>query len=378
MSNKTLSEDFLADQMEVLEGWPPKEWDDAQDLSQALTEAQREAVWALYDRVEGLLWKVTRRQIQATDDVDTEQLEGALPIVHLRTLATYDHDKSHLTTWIWRDGRRHARREIRAITDQSANDRRLERALSQLYVMTQNEKAREPTFDEKVEYLRENVAYAREISREALIDRIASIEEQAVETRSLDEKVEEDDDDEGRGSALGSLLSADSPRTIDIEEVGRIIAEKTKRTELWEKLMGQEPVTQSFSNAKARTILLEKRARGASDEALAWEHQTSPFIVSFIEDRYDVELSDDEVLCYAHSQGYARPALTDDQVDEEEEEKGGSRRRALTDEEVEEVRQRDRAGETQTAIAEDYDCSQRVISDVVRGAGAYAHLTDRK
>jgi hypothetical protein len=350
--------------MEVLEGWPPSEWDDAQDLSQALTEAQREAVWALYDRVEDLLWKVTRRQIQATDQVEPEQLAGILPIVHLRTLASYDHSQSHLNTWIWREGRRHARREIRAITDQSAKDRRLERALSKLYVMTQNEKGREATLDEKVEYLRENVFYAREISREALIDRIASIEEQAGETPSLDDKAE---DDEGRGSPLGSLLSADSPRTIDIEEVGRIIAEKTKRTELWEKLMGQEPVTQSFSNAEARTILLEKRARGASDEALAWEQQTSPFVVSTIEDLYDVDLSEEEVQRYAISQGYGEPQ-------QQQEEEGGSRRRALTDEEVEEVRQRNRAGETQTAIAEDYDCSQHVISDVVRGAGAYADI----
>lgn len=421
MSDKTLSEDFLADQMEVLEGWPPEEWDDAEDLSQALTEPQREAVWQLYDRVEDLLWKITRRQIQSTDDVDREELEGILPIVHLRTLATYDHSESHLTTWIWRDGRQHARREIKAITGQSEQERRIERALSQLYVTKQNEEGREPTREEQVDYLREHVAYARQISREALIDRIAEIEEQTGETPSLDDTLGEEEGDGNADSTLGSLLPAGSPDTIDIEEVGRLIAEQTQREELFERLLDEEPSSRSLSDAKARAILLERRARDADAEQIAWEHQTSPYIVSVIDegDLYDVTLSDDEVERYAVSQGYreAERVLPDAEAEEVRkkyedgatyheladeydvsttsiaravrgqspysdfdalETREGGHDRALTDDEALEIRHRCRTEDVSYAdLVEEYEVSKSVISRAVNGKRAYSHLDDQ-
>lgn len=354
MSNKDLSEDFLSTQMEVLEGWPPKEWDDAQDLSHALTEAQREAVWALYDRVEDLLWKVTRRQIQATDEVEPEQLEGALPIVHLRTLASYDHDQSHLTTWIWREGRRHARREIKAITGQSEKERRIERALSQLYIEKINQEGREPTRDEQVEYLRDHVAYARRYERETIIDTIAEIEEQAGETPSLDDEVGEAGGN--TESTLGSLLPAASPGTIDADEVGRVIAEQTNRIELFERLLDEDPTSRSFSDAKARGILLELRARDADAQQIAWEHQTSPWVISAIDELYDVELTDEEVERYAISQGYREAE------------------RVLTGEEAEEVRKKYREGATYADLAGEYDVSPTSIARAVRGESPYSHF----
>jgi len=365
MSDKTLSEEYLSDQMEVLGDWPPDEWEDAQDLSQALTEPQREAVWTLYDKVEDLVWKVTRRQLQSTDDVEPEEMEGALPIIFLRTLASYDHDQSHLTTWIWREGRRHARREIKALTGQSEQDRRIERALSKLYVTTQQEEGRAPTTEEKVEYLRDHVAHARQISREALVDSIADIEEQALRTRSLDESTTDDGE-----KTLAGLIPAGSPDVVDIDAVGRRIAEETDRIELWERLQGEEPTSRSFSDAQARVILLERRARGADAEQIAWEHQTSPYVVQMIDQQrgpYQVDVTDDEVERYAISQGY----------DELEEERGHSRARALTDEEALEIRRRYEEWDyTYPELADEYDTSTATIGDAVNAKRAYSHLDE--
>lgn len=362
MPNNSLSEDFLQEKMEVLSGWPPEEWDDAQDLSEALTEPQRTAVWALYDRVEDLLWTVTRGQLQSTDEVDPEELEGGLPIAFLRTLATYDQEQSHLTTWIWREARQQVRREIRAITGQSNAARRIERALSQLYVITKQEEQREPTLDEQIEYVREKVYCTRRISREAVIDRIARVEEQALSDPSLDEERGEG----GEDGTFHDVLAGSHLGRIDVEEVGRIIAEQTQRTELWEALCQEDPSSRSVSSARAREILLELRARDADLEQIAWEHQTSPFVVALINEGagpYSTTVTDEDVERYGKAQGYA-----------EDEEEG--RQRALSDDEVFRLRRMYEEGDyTHAQLADGVGVSATTLGKAVRGDAPYDDLT---
>jgi predicted DNA-binding protein YlxM (UPF0122 family) len=349
--------DWLADAGEIArEGESTQE--EAERIISALTDEEATAFWELYLASEDILMDAGQRQMATSDvELEYEEIRSVAALVWARTIIDYDPDRGDLAAYLMTASRPHWRRCLRKIsrTDASCGRRRIGRLLRQLRVEKRTRKGREPSLEEKVEYVQERNYSARGKDENQVVEVIREVE-QIQPPESLDDGVGEEE-----GSrTLREILPSPSQFSIDTKEVARLVAKKTQREELLDALLGKEPQPTSFDPKEAKEIYLEREARDASPKQIAWEYSTSPYIVAHVEEIYDVDVAIEDVKRHAEHQGYDE--------DQSEEGSGSSSTRKLSDDQVREIcRRYDEEDTTYAELAEDYPAGRQAIGKVVRG-----------
>ncbi|MCS4087286.1 hypothetical protein GGQ10_002112 [Salinibacter ruber] len=371
--NQISDQDWVEEQLAKLEPWRSTAWDQAKEregdsqealeqiASEELSDDQWEVVWELFQGGKDLLRKAAREKIRTLPadwgDIGNE-VDGWLPSIWLRILATYDaskgaagdssfqeRDGTKLTTYAYHTSRRQIGSRV---SDASQYERRIASALAAV----KRRLDRRPSMAEKVEAVRAKIG--ADVSGETLRKRIADLERGSE--RRLDAETFQQSSEEG-GRRLKDIVPSPALASVDTQKVGRLIAKKTNREELFERLMGEEPTSRSLTNAEARTIYLEREARRAAPERVGWENSTSGWVAARVEDLYDLDVPSEDVAEYARAQGYAEERHP----------------RQLSDQEIESIRAW--ASELSAEeIAEANDLPTRRVEDVVRGEGRFRHL----
>lgn len=363
-----LDQDYAEQQIAKLEGWLgsadeiAKDGEDTQEAAEriigAMTDEEATAFWSLYLEAEDILMSAGHRQLSTSDaELDAAEMRGVAVLVWARTIIDYDIDRGDLAGYLMTASRPHWRRYLRSVSPSSSGDnrRRVARLLRQLRVRMRTHQGRDATLEEKVEYVRDRNYHVRQVSEDALASMIREIEQQKPPA-SLDTDIHEDGD-----RTLHDVLPSGPQLSIDTEEVARKVAQKTGREELLDRLLGADVEPTSLSQQKARLIYLEREARGADAEQIAWEHSTSPYLVEQIEEIYDVRVTTQDVDRYKVAQGYAYA-------------NGNQSQRKLSAEQVKEICRRYKEEDiTYAELADEYPIGTTLIGEVIRGE-AYQHV----
>lgn len=381
-----LTQEFAEEKIDILSGW----LDSASEIAQqgestqaeaerligAMTDEEATAFWRLFLRAEDILMNVGQKQMASFDaDLEYEEMRGVAAFVWARTIIDYDPERSDLAGYLISASRPHWRRYLRSISpsDRTTQRRRIGRLLRQLRIRKRTHEGRGPTLEEKVDYVRKRNVWARGKAEGQLAKVIREVEREKPPD-SLDDKIGDEEGDR----TLHELLPSPSQLSIDTEQVARLIAQATRREDLLDALLGEEPGG-AFGKQKARQIYLERESRYAGPKRIAWECQTSPYIVAQVENIYDLDLTIEDARRYGLAQGYISEEKEDPQevaggensseqsADEEDLQEEGSPGK-LTEEEVVEIcRRYEEEDVTYAELAEDYPVSDATIGDIVRG-----------
>lgn len=235
-----LTSEFLDEQMEVLEGWHKDAADMARDsdsriqegvehLVGAMTDDEIHAARAIYASVRPLILRQTQTAYERMGPPDHEvslaEMDGITWAIYVRCLATYEPSRSHLTTWLTLESRKITRKYLLDIRDRddTSSLRRARRKILRLESTTQD-----PRREDYVKAVRSVHAY-----RDASAQHVSQVVDYLI---SPDTPLRLDARDDEGNTLYNAVPAPDRPARIDPREVGKRLARRLGKEDLWTTL----------------------------------------------------------------------------------------------------------------------------------------------